>query len=93
MIPIKRLKELSQAELDGLFNRFGEDFSSIMIRDVVPIVTAVQKKGDQAVKEYTKKFDGVQLDSVMATEEEIENAYRNTSDKVLDAFKMARDNV
>ncbi len=93
MIPIKQLKELSQTELDGLFNRFGEDFSSIMIRDVIPIVTAVQKKGDRAVKEYTMKFDGVQIDSVMATEEEIENAYRNTSEKVLDAFKMARDNV
>ena len=93
MIPIKRLKELTPSELDGLFNRFGEDFSSIMINDVMPIVTSVQKNGDEAVKEYTRKFDAVSLDEGMATEEEIDLAYHNTSEKVLDAFKMARDNV
>ncbi len=93
MIPVKELKNLTTAERDQLFNRFGEDFSSVMINNVVPIVTDVRKRGDQAVKDYTAKFDGVSLEAVMASEEEIEKAYTNTPGRILEAFKKARDNV
>ena len=93
MIPIKKLKELTAAELDRLFNRFGEDFSSIMINTVVPIVNDVKQNGEEAVKKYTEKFDGVKLANVIATQEEIDQGHRNTPKDVLEAFMRAKANV
>jgi len=93
MIPIRRLKDLNKSELDGLFNRFGDDFSSVMINTVVPIINDVRERGDRAVIDYTEKFDGVRLDSILATEEEIETGWKNTPSEVLDAFMEARRNI
>ena len=71
MIPITHINDLTDAEFDTLFNRFGEDFSDIMINAVMPIVTDVKKDGDAAVIKYTEKFDGIKPDSVIASSEEI----------------------
>lgn len=93
MVPVKRYKDLTPAELDRLFNRFGEDFSSIMINTVVPIVNDVKENRDEAVKKYTHKFDGVKLSSVTATEKEIAQGHKNTPKEVLAAFMEARRNI
>jgi len=93
MIPVKRLKDLTPAELDAQFNRFGEDFSSIMIDTVVPIVNDVKNRREKAVLEYTAKFDGVKLKSVIATKEEIDAGHKNTPKNVLKTFMKAAENV
>lgn len=93
MIPITHINDLTEAEFDSLFNRFGEDFSDVMINSVVPIVTDVKKDGDAAVKKYTEKFDGVTLDTIMASREEIEDGYRNTPNEIIDAFVEAKENI
>jgi histidinol dehydrogenase len=93
MIPIKKMKELTAVELDLLFNRFGEDFSSIMIDTVIPIVSDVKQNGEKAVKKYTEKFDGVKLEHVIATQEEINQGHKNTPKDVLKSFIKAKANV
>jgi histidinol dehydrogenase len=93
MIETRRLKELSPPELDRLFNRFGEDFSSLMIETVIPIVNDVKREGDAAVKRYTKKFDGVDLGSLLATPAELDKARSRVDAAVLDAFLEAKANI
>jgi histidinol dehydrogenase len=93
MIPIKQLKNLAPDELDRLFNRFGEDFSSLMIETVIPIVSDVKNNGDDAVKKYTKKFDKVDLASLMASEKEFDAARGRVDAGVLGAFLEARRNI
>lgn len=93
MVNIKNVKDLSAAELDKLFNRFGEDFSSIMINTVAPIVNDVKINGDEAVKKYTEKFDNVKLDNIITSEDEIERGYKATPKHVIDAFLRAKDNI
>lgn len=93
MIHIKRLSDLSDEELQGLFNRFGDDFSNIMINQVVPIINDVRDNGDAAVIKYTEKFDKVKLTSIIADAEEIEAGFRNTPDEVIEAFSRAKDNI
>ena len=93
MVTIKKAKDLSKIELDQLFNRFGEDFSSIMINTVAPIVTDVKTQGDEAVKKYTEKFDGVKLNEVIATPDEIERGFKATPKSVIDAFMQAKANI
>lgn len=93
MIPIRTLSDLTTAELNRLFNRFGEDFTSVMIDTVIPIVNDVRKSGDRAVAAYTEKFDGVKLDSIIASPEEIEAGRRNTPPDLYGAFLEAKDNI
>lgn len=93
MVTIKKIKELTDLELNKQFNRFGDDFSQIMIETVVPIVNDVRENGDEAIKKYTEKFDGVKLNSIMATAEEIEDGFKNTSKKSIDAFMEAKSNI
>ena len=93
MIRIRRLKELEARERDTLFNRFGDDFSTIMVDTVIPIVNEVRARGDHAVLRYTEKFDKVVLNSLLATEEEIESAYRSVSPEILEAFSLAKENI
>lgn len=93
MIPIKRLSDLTDEELRDLFNRFGDDFSSIMINQVVPIINNVRQNGDAAVIKYTEKFDGMKLKSIVADIDEIEAGYRNTPADIIEAFSQAKENI
>jgi histidinol dehydrogenase len=93
MVPVRKIEDLSTAELNRLFNRFGEDFSSIMINTVVPIVNDVKAGGDAAVIKYTEKFDGVRLKEILATPEEIQRGYDSTPKDVVEAFTEAKRNI
>ena len=93
MVEIKRLQDLKKDEINALLYRFGDDFSKIMVETVVPIVVDVRENGDSAVLKYTEKFDGIKLSSLMATEQEIEDAYNNSPKEVLHAFEEAKKNI
>ncbi len=93
MIPIMKIAELTAVEKEALFNRFGEDFTTVMINTVVPIVNEVKEQGDEAVKKYTASFDGVLLDSITATEDELRTGYENTPKEILESFTRAKENI
>ena len=57
------------------------------------ILEDVRLGGDDAVKRYEKKFDNASLDSLIVTEDEINEAVRQTPEVLLDALALAHDNV
>ena len=93
MIPIRKLEDLTDAELNRLCRRFGEDFTALMIETVIPIVEDVRREGDAAVRRYTEKFDRVRLESILATPEEIAAGRRAVPREIIDAFDEARRNI
>lgn len=93
MIKIKKLSSLSNDEYAKLFNRFGEDFTSVMINSVAPIVNDVRLNGDSAIRNYTKKFDNADLKNIIASPDEIVAGYNNTPSNVINSFKKARENI
>jgi histidinol dehydrogenase len=60
---------------------------------VLEIIADVRVRGDEALKSYTEKFDGVRLDSLRVTDEEIERAYQNVSAEVLRIIQEAAENI
>lgn len=64
--------------------------SSSLFETVRQVLEEVRKKGDQAVKSYTQKFDGVKLDSPAVTAEEIKTATRLVSDDLKQAIETAK---
>jgi histidinol dehydrogenase len=62
-------------------------------RQVLAIIDDVKRNGDQALKEYTKRFDGVSLDSLQVSEAEIAQAYEEIDDKIVQVIREAADNI
>lgn len=62
---------------------------------VALIVDDVRRRGNEAVFEYTKKFDRAELtnENFRVTEEEIKEAYNKVDAKVLDVIKKAIINI
>lgn len=62
---------------------------------VEKIVKAVRERGDDALLEYTKKFDKVKLAirELRVSESEISAAFNELDSSIISAFKLAIDNV
>jgi len=54
---------------------------------VGPIVEDVRRRGDEAVKEYTQKFDNVAIDGLRVQPEEIQDAYNRVTEEQVEALK------
>lgn len=57
------------------------------------ILDAVRERGDDAVKELTQKFDGVEREDLRVTEEEIASARETLSDEYREAIDNTIENV
>ena len=70
---------------------------SPLFTDVGPVVSEilrdVKENGDQALFRLTEKFDGARLDSLLVTEEEIEEAFRAVSEDYRAVLRLAHDNI
>ncbi|WP_010676576.1 histidinol dehydrogenase [Bacillus timonensis] len=60
---------------------------------VLEILTNVQKEGDNALRYYTEKFDGVLLDNIKVTESDIKEAYQKLEDNLVPIIKEAAENI
>ncbi|WP_020404696.1 histidinol dehydrogenase [Gracilimonas tropica] len=80
---------LSPEENRELLKRPKIDFTSIF-GTVQPILDAVETDGDEAVKKFTQKFDGVNLDSVVINPKEVEVSLDEETKKAID---LAFDNI
>ena len=57
------------------------------------IFAEVVQKGDQAVSKYTSLFDGVSLENLLVSAEEIEKACAKVSDELKNAIALAKNNI
>lgn len=57
------------------------------------IIGGVRERGDEALLEYTEKFDGVRLTSLKVTEEEIAEAIGLVEPKFLEILESAAKNI
>ncbi len=53
----------------------------------------VSLNGDNAIRQYTSKFDSVLLESNVVTSEEIDEAIQKVPQKLQDAIKQAKENI
>ncbi|MGX6445319.1 histidinol dehydrogenase [Neobacillus sp. K501] len=60
---------------------------------VKSILTDVRARGDQAVRDYTEKFDRVKLTSFSVTDQEIEEAYTKIDAEFITIVREAGENI
>ena len=86
-----RILEYGVVSEDRIFSR---STSSRDVSDVVSaILSDVKERKDEALREYTLKFDGAQIDSIEVPKEEIENAAKSMDKAFLDVLKKAAENI
>ncbi len=94
--PKFRLKiiEAGDPALEKIFERNTGGLELIKDR-VAQILASVREKGDEAVCDFTARFNGVRLGpaGLKVTAAEIKDAYKNTDEKFLDALHLALRNI
>ena len=60
---------------------------------VKQIFKEVQQKGDKAIAKYASFFDGVTLENIQVTPEEIEIAKKEVSNELKEAIQLAKSNI
>ncbi|RFB13571.1 histidinol dehydrogenase [Bacillus sp. HNG] len=60
---------------------------------VLEILTEVQKEGDNALRSYTEKFDGVLLREFKVTDSDIKEAYYKLDENMVQIIKEAAENI
>lgn len=88
MIRIYKLKELTDEEI--LYRRDEALDVSAPVRD---IVENVRKNGDAALKEYTLRFDKVELDTIRVSDEEIAEAFETVDKQFIGILDRAAANI
>ncbi|MBP5490913.1 MAG: histidinol dehydrogenase [Lachnospiraceae bacterium] len=91
---ISLTKESKEELLQTLAMRSTDSFAKQQ-EAVDAIVQDVRRRGDEAVFEYTKKFDGIDLtpDTIWVTEEEIKDAYEEIDPELLTVIREASANI
>ena len=91
---IELTEESTKDLLEELLKRSPSGFESYE-KNVREIVEDVKRRGDEAVFEYTERFDRVKTDAAMlqVTPEEIEEAYALVEPGLLDVIRKALVNI
>jgi histidinol dehydrogenase len=86
------LKDLSREEYDKIMDRSRMDLQKALPR-VEQIVNEVKKKGDEALKHYTREFDGADVLDFLVSKGEFKEARKKVGKEVKDALKKVQQNI
>ncbi len=92
---LSRRKVSTDYEVSGkikksLMEMFGTDNPEEAVKK---IIKEVRCQGDEALYEYTQKIDGVKLDSLEITKEQMEKARNEVGSRLITALKLAADRI
>ena len=89
MIPILDFDKLSPQDILNRDIQAEENVSAA----VDAVLAEVKAKGDAALKAYTKRFDGVELEDLRVTEEELQTAWEAVDPDFITTLEMAAANI
>lgn len=88
MIKTYNLKDISIGDI------LAREEEKINVADIVSaVIDNVKKNGDKALAEYTEKFDKVKLDSIIVTDEEMDEAMAAVDPEFLEIMNEAAENI
>ncbi len=89
---MKTIKHPDKSTWPELLKRPENDVSELFDK-VRGVLDDVRQNGDDAVRRYTKMYDGIELDKMQVTEEEIERAATLVPQNLKKAIKTAKKNI
>lgn len=86
-----RIMEYGVESDDRIFSR---STSSMDVSDVVSVILKnVKDRGDEALREYTKRFDDAEIDSIEVPRSEIESAAKSMDSSFMSVLYKAAENI
>jgi histidinol dehydrogenase len=82
----------NKKEWKKLLQRPYADNTSVL-PSVEMIIKEVRQKGDEALREFAKKFDGVELDGLQVSSQEMKEADRELPEELKSAIRQAMKNI
>jgi len=70
-----------------------EESNEQLDRAVLEIIADVRKRGDEAIYDYTKRFDNVEVNNLIVSEEEFAEAKELVSSEFMQAIQNAHKNI
>jgi len=64
-----------------------------VVENVADIIAQVEEGGDKTLIDLTKKFDGVELDSLVIDRERVDDAYNSVDPELIEALEEAAFNI
>ena len=89
---MERYIKPKKSELQKILQRPSMDFSNLE-ESVSQILKDIKTMGEEAVRRYTERFDGVLLDDLKVSEAEFEAAERKVSKDLKKAIQTAKRNI
>ncbi|MDL2233603.1 histidinol dehydrogenase [Ruminococcaceae bacterium OttesenSCG-928-L11] len=89
---IRILECTEPLQIGGMLNREGENAPNVDAA-VAEIIATVRKGGDEALRDYTRRFDGAALSALEVTPSEWEAAVRQVDDAFLAILERAKGNI
>ena len=86
-----RILDLKNVSFDEILAR--SDPQQNVSAQVSEIIDAVRRQGDRALFDYTRRFDGVALESLCVTQEEIDRAVSKTEPEFMRILEKAACNI
>ncbi len=88
MIRIQKTSEVPSSEI------FARSFPTMNVGETVSgILSDVRERGDAALLDYTERFDGVRLNSLIVSPEEMDEAASQLESSFLDVLERAAANI
>ncbi|MEI5994887.1 histidinol dehydrogenase [Candidatus Enterococcus mansonii] len=73
--------------------KFVQEDNRQIEKQVQTIIQQVIQKGDQALKEYSKQFDKVEIADFIVSKQSIEQGYERVEKEVIAALEAAKENI
>ena len=89
MIPILEFDKLAPEDILNRDIQAEENVSAA----VDAVLAEVKANGDAALKAYTKRFDGVELENLQVTDAELETAWNSLDTEFIKTLEMAAENI
>ena len=86
-----RIMSMGQVPAEEIFNR--NIPTSNVSETVAEIIREVRARGDSALRDYTAKYDGAVLDSLIVSPEEMEEAFKQVEPEFLAVLEKAAANI
>ncbi|MCD7826937.1 MAG: histidinol dehydrogenase [Clostridiales bacterium] len=88
-----KIIDTSEVKDFTVFARRDEKKNEEIEKIVEDIIENVKENGDKALFEYCEKFDKCRLQSLLVSEDEINEAFNSTDDYFIETLKQAKENI
>lgn len=85
--------ELSEQDKQLVLERPALENSAMLHQQVLNIIDNVKSNGDEALKDYSRRFDNIALDTIAVSKKQIQQAIDNVPTQLKQALAIAKQNI